>query len=288
MQHRPVNRMDNPNADRVKRVAQLAGRSAVRARRKQFMVEGPQSVGEALRAHLGLLNLSVEAAQFWPTQATVTEVYYTSRLATIEPELFALVGRLDPNVFVAETSDTVLQAMSDAVAHQNIIAVANLPDVDIALPHEALLVAGLIRVQDPGNAGTIIRTADASGSACVIATPHTVDVYNPKTVRSTAGSLFHLPIYTHVELPDFKTTYRGQIFAADGYGEVALESLPVGKLSQPTAWLFGNEARGLSAPELELADARVAVPLYGLAESLNVATAATVCLYASAMAQHRG
>src|SRR5699024_3810690 len=82
--------------------------------------------------------------------------------------------------------------------------------------------------------------------------------------------------------------YRGQIFAADGYGEVALESLPVGKLSQPTAWLFGNEARGLSAPELELADARVAVPLYGLAESLNVATAATVCLYASAMAQHKG
>ncbi len=278
--------MNNPNADRVKRVAQLAGRSAVRNRRKEFLVEGPQSVGEALRAHLGILDLSVEAARFWPRRNTLSEIYYTPRLASSDPELFELVGRLDRHVFVAETSDHVLQAMSDAVVHQNIIAVAKLPTIEIMLPNEASLVAGLVRVQDPGNAGTILRTADAAGASYAIATPNTVDLYNPKTVRSTAGSLFHLPIYTNVELSAFKTAYRGEILAADGYGDVTLEKLSSEVLSKPTAWLFGNEARGLSAEEVEFADARVAVPIYGLAESLNVATAATVCLFASALSQH--
>lgn len=286
MQNRPVNEMNNPNADRVKRVAQLAGRSAVRNRRKQFLAEGPQSVREALRAHLGLLDLSSEASQCWPSGGTLAEVYYTSRLSSTQPEVYELLTQLGLNEFVAEVSDEVLQAMSDAVVHQNIIAVVNLPTTQIAVPQDAQLVAGLVRVQDPGNAGTIIRAADAAGASCIIATPHTVDFYNPKTVRSTAGSLFHLPLISNVDLEDFKGTYRGQIFGADGYGDVALESCTPDTLKEPTAWLFGNEARGLSHTELESVNARVAVPLYGLAESLNVATAATICLYTSAMALH--
>lgn len=278
--------MDNPNADRVKRVAQLAGRSAVRNRRGQFLAEGPQSATEAIRTHLGLLELSVDARKFWPVGGTVAEVYYTARLASRDPDLMELVNQLEPGVFVAETSDSVLQAMSDAVVHQNIIVVAHLPSVDEWPSPTAHLVAGLVRVQDPGNAGTIIRTADAAGSDCVIATPETVDVYNPKTVRSTAGSLFHLPVHTNVELSAFRSAYQGQLLAADGYGDRRLDQMASALLRKPTAWLFGNEARGLNSEDLELAHERVAVPLYGLAESLNVATAATICLYSSAMAQH--
>ena len=277
--------MDNPNAERVKRVAQLAGRSAVRNRRQQFLAEGPQSASEAIRAHLGMLNLSVEAAKFWPELNTVSEVYLTSRLASTHPELAELVTQLDSNVFVAETSDEVLQAMSDAVVHQNIIAVVKLPSTDLSPLQDASLVAGMIRIQDPGNAGTIIRAADAAGADYAIATTQTVDIYNPKTVRSTAGSLFHLPVYTSVDLTEFTATYKGQVLAADGYGEVVLEQADTALLRRPTTWLFGNEARGLSDEELAFATARVAVPLYGLAESLNVATAATICLYASAMTQ---
>lgn len=287
MHHRPVNWMDNPNAERVKRVAQLAGRSAVRNRRKQFLAEGPQSAAEAIRAHLGLLELSEAAAQLWPPDQTVAAVYYTEQLADSNPELAELVGQLSDSVFVAQTSAPVLQAMSDAVVHQNIIAVVHQPTAQPAPRNDAQLVGGLVRIQDPGNAGTVIRTADAAGADYVIATSQTVDIFNPKTVRSTAGSIFHLPVYTNVDLTTFVTDFPGQVFAADGYGDVALDQTDVTVLSKPTAWLFGNEARGLNAEEVALADHRVAVPLYGLAESLNVSTAATICLYSSAMAQRR-
>ena len=285
MHNRPVNWMDNPNADRVKRVAQLAGRSAVRNRRQQFLVEGPQSAAEALRAHLGLLELSDAAAEFWPTGHTVAEIYYTAKLQQTHPELVELIAQFERNVFVAETSDSVLQAMSDAVVHQNIVVVAHLPQVDLPAATDARLIATMVRVQDPGNAGTIVRVADASGADYVIATKQTVDIYNPKAVRSTAGSLFHIPVYTNIYLEDFIETYQGRVLAADGYADVVLDSADQALLAQPTAWLFGNEAQGLSMHELQLAKSRVAVPLYGLAESLNVATAATICLYASAMAQ---
>ena len=288
MHYRPVNWMDNPNAERVKRVAQLAGRSAVRNRRKQFLAEGPQSAAEAIRAHLGLLEVSDSTAHFWPPGRTVAEVYYTEHLAISNPELSDLLGDLPPEVFVGKTSDSVLQAMSDAVVHQNIIAVVHLPAAHAVPSPHSQLVGALVRIQDPGNAGTIIRTADAAGADCIITTPQTVDIYNPKTVRSTAGSLFHLPVYTGVDLESYVQDFQGQIFAADGYGDVLLDQTKPTVLGRPTVWLFGNEARGLNDQELSCADHRVAVPLYGLAESLNVSTAATICLYSSAMAQRSG
>ncbi|NWN89720.1 MAG: RNA methyltransferase [Micrococcaceae bacterium] len=288
MRTRPVNWMDNPNADRVKRVAQLAGRSAVRNRRQRFLAEGPQSATEAIRAHLGLLDLSAQTAQFWPKDHTVAEVYYTQRLSSSHPELAGYIGKITGDVFVAEASDEVMQAMSDAVVHQNIIVVAHLPRVDLKPTPDAQLVASMVRVQDPGNAGTIIRTADAAGVDYVIATQRSVDVYNPKTVRSSAGSLFHVPVYTNIDLREFVAAYQGRVFAADGYGDLSLDEAPAAALMQATAWLFGNEAQGLDTDERDLADQRVSVPLYGRAESLNVATAATICLYSSAMAQRGG
>ena len=191
-----------------------------------------------------------------------------------------------------EASDEVLTAMADAVTGQDIVAVARMPQPQTveAVLEEARLAAVLCRVQDPGNAGTVIRAADAAGADAVVLTPGSVDPFNPKVVRSTAGSLFHLPVVTAVPAEAAAAAARAaglQVWAADGYGSDRLDALGPGVVAAPTAWLFGNEAQGLDDGELALADRRVAVPLYGAAESLNVGTAATVCLYSSAMAVAR-
>lgn len=283
--HRPAQLLSNPRADRVKKVAQLAGRSAVRKRRGQFLVEGPQSAREALRAHLGHL----EPSTFWVAGAIVQEVYFTVQLQHSHPEIYGLTTKLSQDVFVAETTQEVLSAMSDAVTHQDIVLVCALPEQPV-LQDPGQLSVGMCRVQDPGNAGTIIRVADATGASAVIFTPESVDPFNPKTVRSTAGSLFHLPIYTGVDLETLATashTNNVQIIATDGYASTTLDTTSTEFLAAPSLWLLGNEAQGLNEQELSIADHRMAIPLYGQAESLNVATAATVCLYASAMAQQR-
>jgi TrmH family RNA methyltransferase len=151
----------------------------------------------------------------------------------------------------------------------------------------------------------VIRAADAAGADAVVLAGESVDVHNPKVVRSTAGSLFHLPVVTGVSLADAVAALRDAgltVLAADGAGDLDLDDLldvagPAGAgstadgrravdLAAPTAWVFGNEAWGLPEQDRALADAVVRVPIRGLAESLNLATAATVCLYASSRA-HR-
>jgi TrmH family RNA methyltransferase len=147
------------------------------------------------------------------------------------------------------------------------------------------LLAICADVRDPGNAGTVIRTADAAGADAVVLAGQSVDAYNAKTVRASVGSLFHLPLAVE---PDPAAAVRAAqergltVLAADGAGEVDLFDAD---LSGPTAWLFGNEAWGLPADLAALADHRVAIPIHGRAESLNLSTAAAVCLYASARAQ---
>lgn len=202
-------------------------------------------------------------------------------------------------------TDDVLSAMADTVNPQGIVAVCSFVDVGLedVLDAGPQLLAVMCQVRDPGNAGTVLRAADAAGADAVILTGSSVDIYNPKAVRSTAGSLFHLPVVLGVEVADLVARCKERgigVLAADGYGSVNLDQLQdqnaarrmgVGSapseyaLEDPTAWLFGNEAQGLSDAELALADHRVAVPVYGAAESLNLGTAATVCLYASARSQ---
>lgn len=306
--------MTNPRAERVRSVARLAGRSA-RLKAGAFLVEGPQGCREALRAHLGRGPEKARAA--WPVGGVVREVYVSDRLAARDPELAALVDeaaafRPGPapgereghddgrppaarRVAVRRASDEVLTAMSDAVTGQGILIVAALPQPvglrEVLEAGRVRLAPVLCRVQDPGNAGTILRAADAAGSDAVLLTAGSVDPFNPKVVRSTAGSIFHLPVVTGLDPVDAVDALRDsglQVWAADGYADHTLTTLSPEALGAPTAWLLGNEARGLSAQERSLADQAVAVPLYGEAESLNVGTAATVCLYASAMAAHRG
>ncbi len=285
--------MANPRAERVRDVARLATRSG-RNKSGLFLAEGPQAVREAIRLHAERIREGRDGIVQW--------IFASPVAAERHPELVAGVDGCE--VRLAEPA--VIAAMADTVTPQGIIAVCrqtivSLPDIIAARPR---LVAVLCQVQDPGNAGTILRAADAAGADAVVTTSGSVDLFNPKAVRSTVGSIFHLPLAVGVDFAELVEGLRTAgigIIAADGYGDADLDELQdaaaahrlhnrAGEqplLGQPSAWLFGNEAAGLDESELAAADQRVAVPLYGVAESLNVGTAATVCLYASARAQRR-
>lgn len=270
--------LTHPGSDRVRAVRKLSGRSA-RLKAGLFVAEGPQSVREAVAA------------------GVVTQLYATSEAATRYPEILdaAAAAGVPPRPATGE----VLAAMADTVTPQGLLAVCRLVDVplDAVLAARPRLVAVLARVRDPGNAGTVIRAADAAGADAVVVTDASVDVHNPKCVRSTAGSLFHLPVATGVPLDVAVAGLRAaglSVYAADGAGELDLDDLlddaaagRPGGLVRPVAWVFGNEAWGLPEADRSLADAAVRVPVHGRAESLNLATAATVCLYATARAQRR-
>ncbi|GII99505.1 TrmH family RNA methyltransferase [Sediminihabitans luteus] len=272
--------LENPRSDRVKAVRALSGRSA-RARRGRFLVEGPQSVRE----------LVLHA----PERAL--DVYVTPAAGERYQEI--VVAARSRGTFVHVASDEVLRAMSDDA--QGVLAVATTTSTslaDVLGPGAApRLVAVLATVRDPGNAGTVVRASDAAGAGAVVLAGESVDLHNPKVVRSTAGSLFHVPVVTGEGLAETAAGLRAAglvVLAADGKGTHDLDDLldvagtaadGVPDLSRPTAWVFGNEAWGLRDEDLALVDAVVRVPIRGLAESLNLATAATVCLYASARAQ---
>lgn len=159
------------------------------------------------------------------------------------------------------------------------------------VPLEQALVGGSVAicasVNDPGNAGTVIRCADAAGAGGVVLAGESVDVHNAKTVRASAGSVFHVPVSLGVTAEEAIAAARAagfQVLATEAGGDVDLFAAG-DLLARPTAWLFGNEAHGLSPELLALADARVSIPIHGRAESLNLSTAAALCLYASATAQ---
>ncbi len=183
--------------------------------------------------------------------------------------------------------------LAQTITPQGVLAVCRFVDVRLdqlsAGPPGLALAVVLANVRDPGNAGTVLRTADAAGAGGVVFAGSSVDPYNSKCVRASAGSLFHLPVVTGPPVADAVRALRERglrVLAADGGAGTTLDDLQsAGLLSQPTAWLFGNEAWGLPGDVLDLADDAVAVPIYGRAESLNLAAAAAVCLYASARAQ---
>lgn len=291
--------MTNPRADRVRDVAKLTGRSG-RLKRRQFLAEGPQAVREALRAHHDCLSAG--------GTPVVESMYATVECLKKFPELLESASAPGSRLQLRIASELVLSAMTDTVSPQGVVAVCNFVDVPLeqVLASKPKLIAMLCRVQDPGNAGTVLRAADAAGADAVIFSHSSVDIYNPKAVRSTAGSLFHLPVVLGADPADVVAAAKAAgvgVLAADGYGHLNLDLLqdesaarsfdqeiPDSQydLADPTIWLFGNEAQGLAGEEKALADHRVAVPVYGSAESLNLGTAATVCLYASARAQRRG
>jgi len=263
--------LENPRSPRVRAVAKLTKRSA-RDETGMFLLEGPQTVREALASR----------------PEAIVDLFATPTAMERHPDLRTGAAGVGREVVYA--TEAVLDAMADTVTPQGVVAVArqfpaSVRDVFAERPR---LVAICEEVRDPGNLGTIIRAADAAGADAVLLTGRTVDPYNPKVVRSTTGSLFHVPITVGGDLADVASRARAaglRVIAADVKGADLLEARAQGLLAEPTAWLFGNEARGLTDEALALADTALRLPIFGRAESLNLATAASVCLYESAFAQ---
>ncbi|MFI6563327.1 TrmH family RNA methyltransferase [Streptomyces sp. NPDC050534] len=261
----------SPRSPRVSAARRLARRN-FRGKERLFLAEGPQAVREAAGHRDTLVELfaTVEAAE---------------RYADIIGEARAAGARMHL------ADEQVIADISTTVTPQGLVGICRFLDTPFAqiLAARPKLVAVLANVRDPGNAGTVLRCADAAGAEAVVLTDASVDLYNPKAVRASVGSLFHLPVAVGVPVEEAVAGLKGtgvRVLAADGAGTDDLDDeLDKGTMGGPTAWVFGNEAWGLPEETRALADAVVRVPIHGKAESLNLATAAAVCLYASARAQ---
>ncbi|MEI7059214.1 RNA methyltransferase [Nocardioides sp. CCNWLW239] len=246
---------------RLKEIRKLA-RRAVRTERRQFLADGPKAIEGAL----GI-------------EGCVLEIFATEAGAETYASLLA-----DQPVTLVE--DRAMAGLSDSVTPAGVVALCRFLDVpitDVAGP----LVVICADVRDPGNAGTVIRCADAAGASGVILAGDSVDLYNPKTIRASVGSAFHLPVA--IERDPLVAVEAAKsagltVLAADMHGEADIFEAD-NLLVEPSAWLFGNEAWGLTDELTAAADHVVSIPIFGRAESLNLSTAAALCLYASARAQ---
>lgn len=285
--------MDNPRSDAVRALARLRERGH-RERAGLFLAEGPPSVSEALAG-------AVAGA----SGAAVREVLITPDAAERHADLLEAAEQVGARVRLA--SPRVLAAVCDTTTPQGVVAVCPARDVPLDRGLRPLdqggpsLVAVLVGASDPGNAGTVLRSADAAGAGAVVLTSGSVDAHGPRCVRAAAGSTFHLDVVQGPSLEAVVQRARAcglAVLAADGGAGVdaldlddlldaAEDASTAPLLAGGTAWLFGHEARGLEPEQRALADAVVRVPLHGRAESLNLAAAATVCLYASARSQRR-
>ena len=219
----------------------------------------------------------------------VHDLFLTDAVADRDPTLEDRASAA--GIRVARVTEKAAAGLSDTVTPQGVVAVCSTVTVDLddALSGAPRLVTVLVGVADPGNAGTVIRTSDAAGADAVVLAGDAVDPHNGKCVRSTMGSLFHLPIAVSRDVGAVVAALRDRgltLLAAAGDGETVLDASADALLAAPTAWLLGSEAHGLDDRTAGLADHRVRVPIHGRAESLNLATAAAVCLYSSARVQH--
>ncbi|MFI5804063.1 TrmH family RNA methyltransferase [Streptomyces sp. NPDC051561] len=266
----------SPRSPRVVAARRLARRS-FRGKERRFIAEGPQAVREAVD-HRGPDGTP-----------TLIELFATVETAERYADIVEAALAAGARVHLAEAD--VLAEISQTITPQGIVGVCHFLDspFEEILAARPKLVAVLAHVRDPGNAGTVLRCADAAGADAVVLTDASVDLYNPKSVRASVGSHFHLPVAVGVPVEQAVAKLQGagvRILAADGAGDRDLDDeLDAGTMGGPTAWVFGNEAWGLPEETRALADAVVRVPIHGKAESLNLATAAAVCLYASARAQ---
>lgn len=255
---------------RVKEARKLSRRSE-RSERRLFLADGPKAVEGALGV-----------------PGCVVEVFATPAAT----EQYADLAAAAPQWTLVE--EAALASLSDSVSPAGVVAVCRFLDrpLEHLLDGEPMLVAVCIDVRDPGNAGTVIRCADAAGADAVVLAGTSVDLYSPKTVRASVGSAFHLPVAVAPDVPAVIASLRAaglKVLAADGAGDLDLfepgdREIRV-SLGQPVAWLFGNEAHGLPEEWLALADEVVRIPIWGGAESLNLSTAAALCLYETARAQ---
>lgn len=260
--------IDSPKNARV--VAARALHSA-RGRRTAgaFLAEGPHAVAAAVGASFG-----------------IREIFVTDEAADRERSLMRDLAR--SGAAINPVTDRALRAVAETVTPQGVVAVVDLPGAS-PLPDSLRLVALLEQCSDPGNAGTVIRTADAVGADAVAFGPGSADVWSGKCIRSSAGSVFNLPVVTALDPVAAVEMVRArgcQVFATAADGDVDLDDLSgSSRLAAPTAWVFGSEAHGLGAALAGLVDGVVRIPIDGKAESLNLSAAAAICLYSSARVQ---
>ncbi|MCW2531960.1 MAG: tRNA/rRNA methyltransferase [Blastococcus sp.] len=249
----------------ARKLTRRAGRDAAGL----FLAEGRQAVAEALADPSG-----------------VQEVFATEAAAAAHRDLLASTA-----VPVRLVTGKAAAGLSETVTPQGLVAVCALRDLDVETLTAAppRLTVALSELADPGNAGTVLRTADACGAAAVVFGAGSADPYGGKAVRASAGSLFHVDVVRGAPLVPLVESLQSAgvtVLAADGGGEAGLDEVAAdGRLAGPVLWLFGNEARGVPAELAQLADARVRIPMRGRAESLNLAAAAAICLYTTQLAQ---
>lgn len=236
-----------------------------RRRAARFLAEGPNLVEAALRRGL------------------VSEVFVTE-------SALSRFGSMLSDVPVHVVTERAAKALSETVTPVGLVAVCSVPEVSLAdvLAGAPRLIAVAVEISEPGNAGTLIRIADAMGADAVVLAGNSVDPYNGKCLRASAGSIFSIRVVAEPQAVQAVTALGEaglQVLATTVDGEYALDDAP---LSAPTAWLFGPEAHGLPRELASLADHRVHIPMPGRAESLNVAAAAAICLYQSARAARLG
>ncbi len=239
-------------------------RQVARRRSDRFLVEGANLVEAAARRGL------------------IREIFVTEAAAQRYSDLLDQHGAA-----VHVVTDRAAKALSDTVTPAGLVAVCAHPSAALSdvLAQSPRLVAVGVEIGEPGNAGTLIRVADAMGAGAVVFIGHSVDPYNGKCLRASAGSIFSIPVVVAPEMNSAIAAMQGaglQVLATTVDGELSLDDAD---LAAPTAWLFGSEAHGLSAHVAEQADARVTIPMSGSAQSLNVAAAAAICLYQSARAK---
>ncbi len=242
-----------------------------RERDRRFLIEGPHAVEAALEA-----------------DAAVVEIFHQWGDA---PAAVAAVVRAaaDRGVRCVPVTRHVLEALDTTDTPQGVVGVCAHLDVSLAEVAEAVgLVPVLVEIQDPGNLGTVLRSADAAGAGGLVLSHGSVDLYNPKVVRASAGSLFHLPVARDVPLAEGVRTLRDRGFAIVASSTAGAEAIHDVDLTGRVVVLFGNEARGLPNDALALAGRTVRIPIGGRAESLNLAAAATVVLFEAARQRAAG
>lgn len=266
--------IDNPRSQRVRTLVNLSRRS-FRLKQGLLLVEGPQACAELLR--------------FYPE--AVRDVY----LCTDAPSPAIQVARTALGItrWVHPVAPSVMKLFAPSA--QGIAATADLSVLPSEeLPSSEILKEGdwavCARVQDPGNLGTIIRIADACGLSGVLALQGCADVSSPKVVRASAGSLFHLPVYSGASFADLARLSQengGYLVGLSGAAEIDLPTFTAASnaTASPLFICLGNEAQGLSSEEIALCNETIAIPMWGKAESLNVATAAAIALHAIASAR---
>jgi len=256
--------------NRITSVANQHVRDAVQIREKRskfshdaFLIEGPHLLEMALNSGAGILSV-------FAGEAFINKKEHLAMLRRI-------AGATED---IHEVTEPVLRKITDTETPQGIAAVVSYRMrklTDIALRTPPLIVV-IDSIQDPGNVGTIIRTADAAGADAVVLLPGTCDAFMPKTIRSTAGSIFNIPVVASEadRLLDWLREKNIALAITAGDAEGVIYQVD---LSGPLAMVFGNEARGVSRRLRTSAVAALRIPIFGKAESLNVATSAAICLY---------